>query len=73
MWWAAEQVECAAQKEREAKYRQKRVRRWVDQRLKDYYRDDLLPPSYAEAEALLNRAIVAARHKGLVQDLRAEL
>ncbi len=73
MWWAAEQVECAAQKEREAKYRQKRVRRWVDQRLKDYYRDDLLPPSYAEAEALLNRAIIEARHKGLVQDLRAEL
>ncbi len=73
MWWAAEQVECAAQKERKAKYRQKRARRWVDQRLKDYYRDDLLPPSYAEAKALLNRAIIEARHKGLVQDLRAEL
>ncbi len=66
MWWAAEQVERAAQKDTQAKYRQKKARRWVDQRLKEYYRDDLLPQSYAEAEAVLNRAIVEARHKGLV-------
>jgi hypothetical protein len=72
MWWAAEKVECAAQKDRDAKYRQKRARRWVDQRLKAYYRDDLLPRSYPDAEAVLNRAIVETGHKGLERDANAE-
>jgi hypothetical protein len=73
MWWATEQVECAAQKDSEAKYRQKRARRWVDQRLKAYYSDDLLPRTYSNAEAVLNRAIVAARDRGLVQFKTSEL
>ncbi len=67
MWWV-EQAEREAARETQARYRQKKARLWVDQRLKDYYRDDLLPPSYAEAEALLNRAIVEARHKELSCD-----
>jgi hypothetical protein len=56
MWWS-EQAERAADEERQARFRQKKARRWVDERLKDYYRDYLLPRSYAGAEALLNRAI----------------
>ncbi len=66
MWWV-EQAERETENETQARYRQKKARRWVDQRLKDYYVNDLLPQSYAEAEALLNRAIVEVRHKGLVQ------
>ncbi len=56
MWWA-EEAELTAEEERQARLRQKKARRWVDQRLKDYYRNDLLPQSYAGAEALLDRAI----------------
>ncbi len=47
MWWS-EQAERASEEERQAGF-------W--QRLKDYYRDYLLPRSYAGAQALLNRAI----------------
>ncbi len=45
MW--AEEAEREAEEERRARLRQKKARRWVDQRLKDYYRDVLLPQSYA--------------------------
>ncbi len=34
MWWS-EQVDREAEQKRLAKYRQKKGRRWVDQRLKD--------------------------------------
>ncbi len=50
MWWS-EQAERAAEEERQARFRQKKARRWVDERL------HLLPRSYVGAEALLNRAI----------------
>ncbi len=56
MWWS-EQAERAAEEERRARVRQKKARRWVDERLKDYYRDYLLPRSCAGAEGLLNRAV----------------
>jgi hypothetical protein len=49
----AEQAEREAEEERRARLRQKKARRWVDQRLKDYYSDVLLPQSYAGAEVRL--------------------
>ncbi len=56
MWWV-EQAEREAKAERQARLRQTRGRRRVDQRLKNYYCNYLLPQFYAEAEVLLSRAI----------------